>query len=98
LVNKIRMRTDMKIYMEIIAEPVSGTCAVTGKKVKYAKGYGFFADGKLTKPVAEAEALKAGFSVKPKTMKSLAKLIDAGRKFEEVQRASREEFATWEAL
>ncbi len=88
----------MKIYLETISEPVSGTCAVTGKKVKYAKGYGFFAEGKLDRPVAETEALKKGVFIKPATMKKIAKLIDAGKKFEEVQRASREEFATWGAL
>jgi hypothetical protein len=88
----------MKIYLEIIDEPVSGTCAISGKKVKFAKGYGFFVDGKLAKPVAEVEAVKAGFLVKPKTMKRLGQLIDLGKKFEEVQRASREEFASWEAL
>jgi hypothetical protein len=88
----------MKIYLEIIDEPVTGTCAVSGKTVKFTKGYGFFADGKLTRPVVVAEAVKRGVLIKPKTMKRLAKLIDEGKKFEEVQRASREEFATWGAL
>jgi hypothetical protein len=85
----------MKIYLETIKDPVSGECSVTGKKVKYAKGYGFFADGKLNRPVAEAEALKKGVFLKPKTLKRLSKLIDEGWKFEEVQRSSRKEFATW---
>lgn len=88
----------MKIYLETIGEPVSGACALTGRKVKYAKGYGFFAEGKLNRPVSETEALKKGVFIKPKTMKRLTRLMDAGKKFEEVQRASREEFATWDAL
>ncbi len=88
----------MKIYLETIDEPVTGTCAVTGKKVKFAKGYGFFADGKPERPVVEAEALKKGVFIKPKTMKRLAQLVEAGKKYEEVQRASREEFASWGAL
>ena len=88
----------MKIYLETIDEPVSGKCAVTGKKVKFAKGYGFFAEGKLDRPVAEAEALKKGVFIKPKAMRRLSKLIDEGKKFEEVQRSSRKEFATWGAV
>ncbi len=88
----------MKIYLEIIKEPVAGVCAVTKKKVKYKGPYGFFAEGDLERPVSETEALKKGFTVKPKTLKKMSSLIDLGVKFEEVQRASHEEFASWQAL
>lgn len=82
----------MKIYLELIEEPMSGKCAVTGKKVSFTKGYGFFADGVLSKPVDEAEALSAGFTMNKKTLGQLAALIDDGKKFEEVQKSAHEEF------
>jgi hypothetical protein len=88
----------MKIYLEIITEPVQGVCAVTKKRVRFKGPYGFFAEGNLDRPVSEAEALKKGFTAKPKTMKKLAALVDLGIKFEEIQRASHEEFASWQAL
>jgi len=88
----------MNIYLEIIKEPVRGICAVSKKKVKFKGPYGFFAEGKLDKPVSETEALKKGFTVKPKTMKKIGALLDLGIKFEEIQRASHEEFANWQAL
>jgi predicted nuclease with RNAse H fold len=88
----------MKIYLEIITEPVQGVCAVSRKKVTFKGPYGFFAEGKMDRPVREAEALKKGFTVKPKTLKKMRVLMDMGLKFEEVQRASHEEFAAWQAL
>ena len=88
----------MKIYLEIINEPVQGVCAVSKKKVKFKGPYGFFAEGKRDRPVSETEALKKGFTVKPGTMKKISALIDLGRKFDEIQKASHEEFAHWQAL
>ena len=64
----------------------------------YKGSYGFFAEGRLTRPVSQTEALKKGFTAKPKTMKKIAILVELGKKFEEVQRASHEEFASWQAL
>jgi hypothetical protein len=88
----------MKIYLEFIKEPVSGMCVVSKKKVKFKGPCGFFADGKHDKPVSEAEAIKKGFTVTPKTMKRLSLILDLGVKFEEIQRASRQEFESWQAL
>jgi len=84
----------MKIMLELIEEPVAGICALTGEKVEYNQGYGFFVEGKLNKPVAEAVALEQGFTVNKKTLAKLVALIDEGRKYEEVQKAAHEEFKT----
>jgi hypothetical protein len=82
----------MKIYLEIIDEPVKGKCVITGKKVTFEEGYGFFAEGKVSRPVIEEEACKQGFTMKKQTLKRLASLIDQGKKFEEVQKSAHEEF------
>ena len=82
----------MKIFLELIDEPVKGTCVITGKKTSYTAGYGFFADGKRSKPVAEKTALDEGFTVTKQTLRQLAELIEDGKRYEEVQKSAHEEF------
>ncbi|MBN1523284.1 MAG: hypothetical protein JW904_02270 [Spirochaetales bacterium] len=82
----------MNIIMVLLDDPVEGKCEISGKKVVFDKGVGFFIKGNLKKPVDPSTALKEGFSMDKKTWEKISLLIDEGARYEEVQKSAHREF------
>ena len=82
----------MKIFLKIIDDLIKGRCSITKKKIEYQRPLGFFHDDNIKKPVHVDIALEQGFKVSRETYQRLQELLEAGMKYEEVQKSAHKEF------